>query len=177
MKTLILMRHAKSDWSQDELSDFGRPLNKRGRRAASVMAAYLSRQGLVPDYALVSSSVRTRETWERMSGDFSAAPPPHDLRRDLYLARPRTILEAINSLSEMYKRVLVLAHNPGIEQCAGLLAAPEQNSAGEAALASLRAKFPTAGAAIFRLPDTPWAEIRFGTGELLEFAAPSRLVS
>jgi phosphohistidine phosphatase len=174
MKTLILMRHAKSDWSQGELSDFGRPLNKRGKRAASDMAAYLCKHGLVPDYALISSSVRTRETWERMGEGFRATPPPHELRRDLYLARPRTILEAIKSLSESHDCVLVLAHNPGIEQFAVLLAAPDQDTAGEAALSSLREKFPTAGMAIFRLPDTPWEEVRFGTAQLLEFAAPSR---
>jgi phosphohistidine phosphatase len=176
MKTLILMRHAKSDWSQDELSDFGRPLNKRGRRAASAMAAHLSGQGFVPDYALVSSSVRTRETWELMCEELGAAAPPHELRRDLYLARPRTILEAINGISEEHASAVILAHNPGIEQCAVLLAAADQDSAGEAALSSLRAKFPTGGAAIFRLADTPWAEVRFGSGKLLEFAAPSRLV-
>jgi phosphohistidine phosphatase len=176
MKTLILMRHAKSDWSQDELSDFGRPLNKRGRRAASAMAGHLCRQGFVPDFALVSSSVRTRETWARMSEEFRAAAPPHELRRDLYLARPRTILAAINSVSEAYTCVLILAHNPGIEQCAVLLAAPDQEAAGEAALSLLRAKFPTAGTAIFRLPDIPWAEVRFGTAGLLEFSAPSRLI-
>jgi phosphohistidine phosphatase len=175
VKTLILMRHAKSDWSQSGSADFTRPLNKRGRRAAPVMGAYLREHGLAPSLALVSSAVRTRETWERMREALGPAARDHELRRELYLARPHTILDAINDVDRDVAHLLVLGHNPGMGLCAPLLAAPEQDEAGVAALAEIRTKFPTAAIAVLRFADIPWADIQFGTGRLTDFVTPAKL--
>jgi phosphohistidine phosphatase len=172
MKTLLLMRHAKSDRSQDGLSDIERPLNKRGRKASDALAAFLIERGLAPDIALVSIARRTQETFERMAA--TLGEPPLDLRRDLYLAEPQEILSAINSIGE-FSRPLILGHNPGIEQAASLLAAPEQSPLGQAALASLHGKFPTGAIAVFRYPGIPWSDVRFGMGEILEFVTPASL--
>lgn len=175
MKTLLLMRHAKSDWSQEGQGDYARPLNKRGRRAAPLMAAYLRDRGLVPELALVSSAVRTRETWERMAEVFGEFAPPHEFSCDLYLARPQMILEAVNGAPETVSRLLIVGHNPGLEQTLSLLAAPVQDKAGATALVAIRAKFPTAAIAEIEFTDGPWADVRFGSGLIRTFKSPSAL--
>src|SRR5262249_1848790 len=149
MTSLILMRHAKSDRSQGALGDFGRVLNKRGRRAAPLVAKYLRDNGLIPDFALVSSAARTKETWERMIEAFDSEDIPCEYLRELYLAQPQAILGAIRTAPTSASRVLVLGHNPGIELTAVALAAPGQDAEGTSALAGIKDKFPTAAFALF----------------------------
>lgn len=172
MKTLLLMRHAKSDRSLADLSDVERPLNKRGRKASEAVAEHLRAHDLAPDIALVSIARRTQETWARMSE--TLGEPPLELRPELYLAEPEEILAAINTIGD-FSRPLVLGHNPGVEQAASLLAAGEQAPAGRAALAALQSKFPTGAIAILRFPDVPWSDVRFGMGELVDFVTPKAL--
>ena len=175
MKTLLLMRHAKSDWSQGGMGDFDRSLNKRGRRAAPVMANYLRDRNLIPDLALVSDAARTRETWECMVEIFGERSPPHEFLHKLYLARPQALLETINGAPDAASRLLVLGHNPGIELTAALLAAPDQDAPGADALAAIRNKFPTGAIAQIELADGPWAEVQFGSGRIRAFTAPATL--
>jgi phosphohistidine phosphatase len=172
-KTLLLMRHAKSDWSRGDASDFDRPLNKRGRHAASLMGEYLKAMNVVPGLALVSAAVRTRETWERIAAEFPAAQGAMETRDELYLAQPPAILAAVSSAPESVKTLLVLGHNPGIAQSVGLIA--NANSESSAMLASVREKFPTGAIAQLTLTDILWAEIRPATGQLVTFTTPKTL--
>lgn len=87
---LILLRHAKSDWAAG-LDDHDRPLNRRGRLAAALMGAWAREETLIPALALISSAVRTRETWARMGLE-----APAETRPALYEAEAETILEEIN---------------------------------------------------------------------------------
>lgn len=121
---LMLLRHAKSDWSDEGLPDIQRPLNHRGRKAAPQMALWMLRHRFVPDRIVCSTAVRTRETLQRMMEVWqdeptATAPAPdiHFIDR-LYLATPQTILEVAVEHAVGSKALLVIGHNPGMEMLA-----------------------------------------------------------
>src|SRR5579875_859222 len=121
MRQLLLLRHAKSSWDEPHLSDHARPLNVRGRQAASAVAGEMRRLGLAPHLVLVSSSRRTLQTLAALEpwGD----PPPRVLPLDtLYLAPAADILDALRKVPETARTVLVVGHNPGLHDLALLLA-------------------------------------------------------
>jgi phosphohistidine phosphatase len=120
MKRLIIMRHAKSDWSAGVQEDHERPLNHRGQREAPLVAAELAASGFTPDRVISSDSVRTRETWERMSGRFPKARATFDAK--LYLAGIDAARALVAAESDDVETVLILGHNPGWEDMAGALA-------------------------------------------------------
>jgi phosphohistidine phosphatase len=117
MVHLMLLRHAKSDWSDEGLLDVDRPLNSRGRKAAPEMAQWMQKHDRVPDRILCSSAKRTRETLERMLEAWKPTPEIHFIDR-LYLAPPQTILEEALAHAKGAKSLLVIGHNPGIEMLA-----------------------------------------------------------
>ncbi|MEZ4466682.1 MAG: histidine phosphatase family protein [bacterium] len=120
-RRLVLMRHAKSDWSHDGLSDHERPLNGRGRRSAPAMAQALAARGFVPDVAASSDSQRTTETWILLAAELGLDVEPR-WSRELYLAGPATILAAAARLPAAGTCGLILGHNPGMSEAATLLA-------------------------------------------------------
>ncbi len=120
------MRHAKSDWADAGLSDHDRPLNARGRRDAPQMAKWLSEHDAVPDVILASTAKRVTQTIDRMRTQWSTDPLVLSCGA-LYLASPQTILEhvrceAIDRDGNRPRRLLVLGHNPGMEQLVSSLA-------------------------------------------------------
>ena len=160
MRELLLLRHAKSSWDDPGLADHDRPLSSRGVRAATTMGREIARRGWVPDAALVSTALRTRETlalagreWPR---EVAATFDP-----SIYEAAPQAILAAIRRTPDRVARLLVVGHNPGLERLAAALAGP---GSGEDALARLREKFPTAALARFEFP-SGWAELKPGAAE------------
>ena len=114
MSRVILMRHAKSDWSAG-LKDHKRPLNARGKRSAKALGHWMREKGYAPDLALVSTSTRTRETWEGLA--FSGTDA--EFRDTLYNASAETLLAAVAETET--KSLLVIAHNPGIAIAAAYL--------------------------------------------------------
>ena len=137
---LALMRHAKSDWAEAGLSDHDRPLNARGRRDAPEMARWLASHDAVPSVILASTAKRVEETIEWLVKQWKT--DPFVIRSgSLYLASPNTILEhirceGIDSDGKRPKRMLVVGHNPGMEQLVS-------------SLASLDTSMPTAAIALF----------------------------
>ena len=114
MFELLLMRHAKSDW-HGHLADIDRPLNSRGVGDAVKMGTHLNQQGLVPSCMIVSGARRTRETAELLL-DGMAVPESHIIiDKELYLADFETLLEIIEVYAAENKRLLILAHNPGMD--------------------------------------------------------------
>jgi phosphohistidine phosphatase len=93
-RTLILIRHAKSDWDDPALSDHDRPLNARGQRSAPRIGAWLAEQGVTPDAVLCSTALRTRETWDGIATQLPEAPEPV-FSHGLYHAAPIDMLNAI----------------------------------------------------------------------------------
>jgi phosphohistidine phosphatase len=167
MKTLILMRHAKSDWDHPGLPDAERPLNRRGRMAAGEIGAWLDSRGLVPQVALVSAAVRTRETWEKVAERLPGAPEAKFLP-ELYHASPAVMLGALRTHGGRAGRVMMVGHNPGIAALAGELLA-------RAASHPDYARYPTGATAVIEF-GTDWADVAPGTGGLVEFALPRELI-
>lgn len=170
MRRLILLRHAKSDWAASGQRDIDRALAERGRRAAPLMGQYLARQALRPDKALVSSARRTRETWELIAPAFDVAPPVvYDSR--LYEASPKTLIEVVREAPDSAHTLLLVGHNPGIQQLAELLIATGDIRTRQ----SLLEKFPTAALAIIEFAVDRWRDVEAHTGRLDRFVTPRAL--
>jgi len=124
MRELLLLRHAKSSWSTAGLADHERPLNARGRAAADLMGRWCARVGMLPDLVRSSDAVRTRETVERWR-DAAEWHGPVEWSSELYHAAPATLLDAARTAPNTARRVMIVAHNPGLEELASALAGRE----------------------------------------------------
>jgi phosphohistidine phosphatase len=171
MKTLALLRHAKSDWGDAGLGDFDRPLAPRGRKAAPRMGRAIRELGLAPDLILCSEARRARETWNLVAPEI-AGKPELQFRRDLYLATPRTILRAVQGTAAKVRTVLVIGHSPGMENLAFNLCGPDSDAS---QVDALRDKFPTAALAVLTFDVEDWTEIGPGAGHLRHFIRPRDL--
>ncbi|MBN4063685.1 histidine phosphatase family protein [Cardiobacterium sp. AH-315-I02] len=121
MFELLLMRHAKSDWSS-HLPDIDRPLNKRGRDDAMRMGAYLNQQGLAPDRMVISVAERTRETARLLLSNLTLEDKNIIFDRQLYLADREALIDVIELYANDNQRLLILAHNPGMDYLVSYLA-------------------------------------------------------
>jgi len=113
--TLTLLRHAKSSWNNQQQADHDRPLNKRGNRDAPDMAHRLVANNSIPSLILCSSARRTRETAAHLLDVFGEPSPEIYYDEALYLASPHSILAALEQVPDNIRHVMVIAHNPGIE--------------------------------------------------------------
>ena len=120
MKTLFLLRHAKSSWKDSSLADIDRPLNARGLRAAELLGDYVKKQKLSFDLVLSSPALRTRETIEIV---LKTANLQTDLRYDqrIYEASPAALIDVITQIEEGQRTVVLVGHNPGIERLIEIL--------------------------------------------------------
>jgi phosphohistidine phosphatase len=118
---LMLMRHAKSDW-HNNLSDIERPLNSRGKRDASDMGEYLRQQNLVPDRMIVSAAQRTQETAALLQSSLQIAQENIIIDKELYLASSGALREIAELYAITGQRLLLLAHNPGMDEIVSYLA-------------------------------------------------------
>lgn len=167
MKTVYLLRHAKSSWDQPSLTDFERPLARRGRKAAPSMGAFMARKGLVPDRVLCSAARRARETWELVAPALPDTTPV-EVTDALYHAAPGDLLDSLHELPPGARSVLVLGHNPTLEDLALALVAT-----GEArALQRLESKYPTGALAVIDFNASRWSEVVEGKGHLRAFIRP-----
>ena len=176
MPTLFLLRHAKSSWDEPGLADFDRPLAKRGRKAAPLAGAEMARRGWLPDLALVSPAKRARQTWKRAGkalADAAGAKQAPETRfaEALYMAAPEAILALLHAVPDNTGSVVVVGHNPGLEELAILLAGPGSDAM---ALDGARAKFPTSALARFSF-DGAWKDLAPGGAALTGFLRPREL--
>lgn len=159
MKTLLLMRHAKSSHGDEGLPDHERPLNDRGRRDAPRMAARLAAAGALPDRILCSTALRAKET----AGLLMEAPGfAGGLKFDsrLYHATPDEILEVVAEVGGDAGRLMVVGHNPGMEQLLRRLTEADDT-------------MPTAAVAQVELPIAGWKDVRGAVdGQLVAFLKP-----
>lgn len=172
MRQLLLLRHAKSSWDDAKLSDRDRPLNPRGRRAATTMRRAMRQLGLEPDLVLVSPARRTLETLEALEPwDETPLIEPAEA---LYLGSAAQLLTVLHGVPDVVRSVLLIGHNPGLHELAVMLAgAPERAPAAEAAR-RLAEGFPTGALAEFVIP-APWWGLEAGGGRLLRFLTPREL--
>jgi phosphohistidine phosphatase len=115
MKTLLILRHAKSSWKNSYLGDYDRPLNKRGKRDGPRMGALLRREQLIPDLIISSSAVRAIMTAETVA-KYAGYDREIAVTRSLYHADPSSYFNVLNELVGDYDRVMVVGHNPGMEE-------------------------------------------------------------
>lgn len=172
MKTLLIMRHAKSSWGDASLSDFDRPLNARGRQAANQMARYLLGSDLVPDHVALSSAQRVQETWAGLAEGLGAsAPESIETHAQLYLAGADQLLETIRGFPSEVSRGLIIAHQPGLSTLVETLTA---SIAPDACRGSF-SHFPTAAIAVLKFERTHWNELHAGAAQYQHFVAPKTL--
>jgi phosphohistidine phosphatase len=115
MKSLLILRHAKSSWKDPELTDHDRPFNKRGKRDAPRIGKLLKNEHLVPEAMISSTAKRARASAEAVA-NASGYKGKITLNRSLYVAGPEAYLKVLHGLSDDSVRVLVVGHNPGLEE-------------------------------------------------------------
>jgi phosphohistidine phosphatase len=172
VKTLLLLRHAKSAWGDPGLSDHERPLNRRGERSAEVMADHIVRKAPRPDLILCSTAIRTRQTLAPLVHRLTAPAPPILLEKGLYLASEATLLARVQGAPDQANTVLLIGHNDGMWHFAEVLAGRGR----PALLSALHGKFPTGALAILKTPIKRWADLAAGSAELTSYVRPKDLV-
>ena len=168
MHTLYLLRHAKSSWADPTLPDHERPLGPRGRRDAKRIAKHLARHGIEPQLVLCSPAKRTRSTLELLRPALGATSTVR-LDAALYAASADKLFERIRNVPEGVDSLMLIGHNPGLQQLALDLA-----STG-AELEQLEAKFPTAALATLTLANATWSRLRQRDALLAAYVIPKQL--
>ena len=168
MKTLTLLRHAKSGWDDPVARDFDRPLNPKGQRAAAMVGRHMKALGLAFDHVVASPAARVVETLDHLvHGYGSELAPAWDKR--IYLASPATLMDVVHELPADADHVLLVGHNPGFEELV-LQLVPN----GGALRDEVAIKFPTATLAEMTFVGG-WREVRAGNATLTRFVRPRDL--
>lgn len=154
MKTLLLLRHAKSSWKKPDLPDHERPLNKRGSKEAPRVGKYLKDNDLIPDLILSSTARRAHDT-ARVVAEACGFEGQVDLYQDLYLSDPTSYLDILRCQPDEVSRVLVVGHNPDAEDLLVLLT-------------DVRQHMTTAALAVIDLPISSWQELNEATDARLQ---------
>ena len=160
MRSLILIRHAKSSWENFEVSDFDRPLNDRGKRDAPEMADRLQKRGIRPDLLLVSTAKRTRKTADSFITAWSLPATQVSYLDELYLASPTTLRNILAALPGQVHTVAVISHNNGLTDFANELTDVRIDN------------IPTCGIFAVRAPVDNWSQFIEGSKEFWFFDYP-----
>lgn len=174
MKRLFLLRHAKTEAALGAKQDIDRVLLERGRRDAIAMAQYFVGRGLGCERVLCSTAARTRETLALFQ-PVALAHATQDIRDDLYLAEATELLDIVRSLDDKVSSVMLIGHNPGMEELALMLAGPPLSIEAEALHRRLREKFSTSALAVIGFDVPLWRDLRPGRGVLEDFMRPRDL--
>jgi len=169
VKTLTLLRHAKSTWNDPVERDFDRPLNGRGRRAAARIGQWLADDGVVFDHVRASPAVRVRQTIEGVEdGLRHRLAPMFDAR--IYLASAMTLLDIVQGFEANTATALLIGHNPGLEDLL-LLITPDADPL----RSEVEIKYPTATLAVLDLNIETWRDAAPGCAHLRAFIRPRDL--
>ncbi|WP_405672821.1 SixA phosphatase family protein [Streptomyces sp. NBC_01530] len=166
LRRLVVLRHAKSAWPEG-VADHQRPLAPRGRRDAPAAGRALAEADCLPDLALCSTAVRTRQTWELASAQWGTPPPVRPDPR-LYAADVRDLLTAVHEVSPEVETLLLVGHNPGLEELVLELAGDSLDHA----LDEVRTKFPTSAIAVLAWHGATWDALTPGTALLTSVIVP-----
>ncbi len=170
MKTLLLMRHGKSDWENPFLDDHDRPLARRGQRAAVRMGEWLLAQKLAPDTVLMSSATRVVQTWDhvqsKLAADVTATPD-----ENLYMIGADALISKIRQTDSAVDSLMIVNHEPTLSVATEILAKPPAPPSCTRAFQ----KFPTAAIARIELDIKRWSEVRQNAGRFVQFIRPKQL--
>lgn len=171
IKKLTILRHAKSGWDDPVARDFDRPLNKRGEKAARLMGRWMKNENLTFDHVIASPAVRVIETLDHVAAGYGQRIEAIWERR-VYLASSATLMDVLRELPDTIASVLMVGHNPGLEDL--VLDLVPADIGGELR-ASVYEKFPTAAIAEMELDIASWAAMERGAGALSRFIRPRDL--
>lgn len=163
MKTLSLMRHAKSSWKDPSLADHERPLNKRGKRDAPRMGKRLAQASICPDLIITSTAVRARTTAEKIAAEIGYPTAHIMMDESLYLAGMSGILELIHALGDANNHVMLFGHNPDLTELVNLLTDSHIDNV------------PTCGIVHIRFDTTSWSRVGTVRAQLIGFDYPKRI--
>lgn len=168
MKTLYVLRHAKSDWSDGSLKDFDRPLNDRGRKAATMIGKELRKRKIKPDLVLASPAVRASQTLKRVEDAYGAS---FEVTKDerIYMAEPVALIDLVRHAPDDARRLMIVGHNPGLQQLVLSLA-----RSGELR-DEVAGKFPTGAIAQISFDTQSWRDVAPGEGLLESLLRPRDL--
>ena len=161
MKTLWLLRHAKSSWSDSSLDDHERPLNERGRRGAQTVGKFMKQTKLEPPLVLCSTAIRARETFEILL-EVTGFAPETEYRQSLYLSSRHGLIDHITSLAESSNAVMIVGHNNGMEELLAYLTGAEK-------------RMPTAALAEIKFDIDDWQQVKRNSGKLQWLITPKEL--
>lgn len=169
MLRLLLFRHAHADRPAD-IGDHGRPLSERGQDQARRMGAHIRAQGLIPSIAIVSTALRTQETWDiaAESGGFTASKINEP---GIYEASAGDVLEVVRRQDSVHKSLMLVGHNPGMERLAAWLI----GSGDQDALMRLQREFAVGSLAVIRFTAQSWADLDVQSGTLERFDTPESI--
>ncbi len=167
----MILRHAKSGWDDPVARDFDRPLNKRGEKAARVVGAWMKAQGLSFDHVIASPAVRVIETIDQLVNGYGKRIEPTWERR-VYLASSATLMDVLREVHGDTGSVLLIGHNPGLEDLILDLVPPGSDCA---LRDSVYEKYPTAALAEIEIDIADWTNIARGKGRLIRFTRPRDL--
>lgn len=162
-RTLVLIRHAKAQ-HPDDRADHDRALAGQGRRDAPVIGRWLRSQDVAPQVAVVSSALRTRETYQLLAAELSAAPDPV-VTDDVYYASAGDLLEIVRALPPEAEAAAIVGHNPGIGMLANALDDGD-STAGDTT--RMRTGFPTSSVAVFTV-EGDWSAVDPGGVRLVGY--------
>jgi phosphohistidine phosphatase len=174
VKRLFLLRHAKANRDTPGIDDINRRLAERGREDAVRMGRFMREEDRIPALVLCSTAVRTQESLALLLPELGAHPLVQ-YRADLYLARPEIILASIRHARETAGSLMVVGHNPGIEECAQGLAREPVDRKLRKRYQLMSDKFPTGSLAVIDFDVSQWSAIGPGGGELELFVRPKDL--
>lgn len=170
MKILALLRHGKSSWDDPALRDFDRPLKRRGRLASELIGKELGRRGLEFDLVLASPALRVVETLECLKEGLGV--PLHvRFMEAIYGQSSDGLMEILRNLEDKAERVLLVGHNPGLQELSLALAVET-----DPMLTAVAELYPTAALAILELPTNSWTKLRPGTGRITDFLQPRHFI-
>jgi phosphohistidine phosphatase len=169
-KRLMLLRHAKSSWTDPGLDDRERPLNARGISAAKAIGIYLRKEKLEPELVICSPAKRTRETWRLVSEQLKSAPKLI-VEEALYdFGNGGRLIDCVRASATSEASILLVGHNPSMEKLALRLA-----NGNDALRRQIEQKYPTGALAVFEAPDGEWRDLDQKSTVLVGFTRPKDL--
>lgn len=172
-KQVTLMRHAKSSWQDYSQSDMDRPLALRGKKDAPRMGRYLSDENLNPELVLCSPAQRTRETLARLQNTYPAALPVKFDQMIYSAGMGHGLIPLIHNLDANLSHVMIIGHNPAMQELA--LSLVNWETAGEGIPAKIQQKFSTGTIVSMTFEGDDWKSVNLTRGNLTHFAAPKML--
>ena len=162
MKTLYMVRHAKSSWDDMSLGDHDRPLNGRGKRNAPEMGMRLKERGVSPDLLISSSANRAHSTAKMISNEIGYSKSDIELTRELYHADEEDIILFVQKQKDSANSLMIFGHNPGFTDCVNLLCGSGYYN------------IPTCGIAAMTFDTDSWKEVNSGRGTLEFYDYPKK---